>query len=103
MIFWQWGKQVLNLGHVDSCYCKTCEKERDFYLSVIFSYVKLFWIPMFSWGAKYYYHCSICDTGIEVRREDYLMTEPIPPMYRWGWLIPVAGIAVFILYAWLGS
>ena len=102
MIVWGWGKKVINLGFAKTEYCPTCEKNRDFHISLIYRYFAIFWITIASWGAKYYYHCNICDRGIEINKKEVshaLTKNPIPWFHRYGWLAIVGVIALVAILA----
>lgn len=99
MIIWGSKGNVLTLGKVEPRYCPTCEKEQDFFITMLYRYGHVFWIPLFSWSTKYFYHCSICDSGVELKGSElkpYLSTNPKPFMHRFGWAI-VGGIAIIAI------
>jgi len=98
IIFGEKGNEM-TLGRVDRRYCPTCEKERDFYISLIYRYGHVFWIPLFSYSTKYFYHCSVCGYGTELKGRDlnpYLTSNPKPWMHRFGWVV-VLGIIVILI------
>jgi len=98
IIFGERGKEI-TLGRVDSRYCPICEKERDFFITMVYRYGHIFWIPLFSYSTKYFYHCSICGYGTELKGKDkpQLTSNPKPWIHRWGWVIPL-GIIVMLLF-----
>ena len=100
MIVWGSKGNVITLGKVDTQYCPICEHQRDFFLTTAYNNAHIFWIPIFSWGTKFYYHCSICDYGFKADNRElkpYLYRNPKPALHRFGWLLVIAIIAIIVL------
>ena len=100
MIIWGSRGNVMTLGKVEKRYCPTCEKERDFFISVTYRYGHVFWIPLFSWSTKYFYHCSVCNKGLELegsKLQPYLSSSPKSWMHKYGWFVVGAIVVILIL------
>lgn len=101
-IWWGWRGASLNLGKLDTRYCPVCERERDFVVSVTYSYSNVFFVPLFSWGTKYYYHCQVCQNGYEVKGDQLQLTEdPKPFMHRLGWVVVALAFVTILAFAWV--
>lgn len=100
MIVWGRRGNVIELGKIGHRYCPVCERDRDFMLTLVYRYVHLFWIPMFSYDATYYCRCDICSRGDKLKSskvQPYLKGDPRPWLHRFGWIIPAIGFAFLAL------
>ena len=100
MIIYGSKGNIITLARTEVKYCHECKCDRDFCISMVYRYGHVFWIPMFSWSTKFYYHCSVCKAGYEIKSGDikpYITQNPKPIFHRFGWLIPVVGILILIL------
>jgi hypothetical protein len=119
-IMWGWQGASVNFGKIDRQHCPTCEKEQDFILSMTYKYSNVFWIPLFSWGNDYVYHCQVCQRGFKMKKNGYqlypitdeknpepwitLTADPNsakPWYHRFGWVIPVGIFVLILLISWV--
>ena len=103
MIIWGSKGNSITIGRVETRYCPICEKEREFFVTMIYRYGHIFWIPLFSWSTKYFYHCSTCERGVEIKGSEvkpYMISNQKPWMHRYGWLVAIAIIIVLVLIPW---
>ncbi len=90
---------IVDLGSVQERYCPTCERDRPFHVLVTYRYGHIFWIPLFCWSTKYFFACSVCESGFELEKQEfkpYLLSNPIPWFHRFGWV--VIGLIIFCLF-----
>jgi hypothetical protein len=105
MIVWRSGGDTINLGTLETGYCKVCERERPFNLILQYRYWGLYWIFNFIAEKKYMLLCDVCQRGWELESrevENELKSVPIPFMRRYGFLVFIAIIGIIILVS-LGS
>ncbi|MCD8082537.1 MAG: zinc ribbon domain-containing protein [Clostridiales bacterium] len=74
--------------------CGHCGRYGHLEVYVIYSYLSLFFIPIFKWGKRYYVRAACCDTTVEIEKDlgrqiergevTSLPSDIIPQTYRYG-------------------
>ncbi|MCH8088965.1 MAG: zinc-ribbon domain-containing protein [Chloroflexi bacterium] len=77
-----WGTKVKALpGVVYQSLCSVCNEQRNYGMTASYKYFDVFWIPLFSWNTRYFLHCNVCLTGVELSTsqiEDLISGNPKP-------------------------
>jgi hypothetical protein len=103
MIFWNYGRDVVDLGPAPSGHCDTCDQERPFKILLRYRYWALYWIFGLVTSKEYFQVCEVCGRAdplhpVEVEGRS---SRAIPFTRRLGWLLLVAIIAFFALFGWI--
>lgn len=61
------GKKKLNFDQL--IVCKSCGKYGHLEVYMVYSYLSLFFIPVFKWGKRYLVRAACCDTTVELSPE----------------------------------
>lgn len=96
MIIWGSRGGVVDLGPVGARNCLTCEKERNYRLTLQYRYGHLYYIFGFVTKKQYICACEVCKRGnlVDAKEvEPKLTKNPIPFIHRLGWTILVGLIA----------
>lgn len=104
MIVWGTGRNIINLGRLESRRCDTCERERPFNLILQYRYFGLYWVFNMVTERKYMLLCDICSRGWELNIKEVqksLKRVPIPFMHRYGCLLLAAVPIGLVLLAWI--
>ena len=60
-----------NIGLVNRHQCSNCHNTEVWQLNKISRYFTIFFIPIFPHSADYWYHCPVCNYGINLNKADY--------------------------------
>jgi hypothetical protein len=98
-----WGKRSenLSLGSTGAHYCRICERERSFSITLHYEWSHLYWVFGQVSKKQYIQACDICHRGALLDSgefEKHLDENPIPFMRRRGWLFPAAGLIGFVVF-----
>ncbi len=61
------GRKKLNFDQL--IVCGNCGKYGHLEVYLVYSYLSLFFIPIFKWGRNYYVHAACCDTVVPIDKE----------------------------------
>lgn len=60
-----------NVGVVNRHECSNCHNSEFWQLDKISRYFTLFFIPIFPHSTDYWYHCPVCNYGLQLKKSDY--------------------------------
>lgn len=60
-----------NIGVVNRHQCQNCHNTEFWQLNKISRYFTIFFIPIFPHSTDYWYHCPICNYGLQLKQSDY--------------------------------
>lgn len=61
------GRKKLNFDQ--TVVCGSCGRFGHLEVYLVYSYLSLFFIPVFKWGRSYYVHTTCCDTTVPIDAE----------------------------------
>lgn len=61
------GRKKLNFDQM--IVCRNCGRYGHMEVYMVYSYLSLFFIPIFKWGRSYYVHTTCCDTMVPIDAE----------------------------------
>jgi hypothetical protein len=106
MIVWGTGGDVVQLGAAGQGECQSCERERNFRNVLAYRYAHIWYL--FSWVTQKQYMtvCEACNRGFQHDSKSFeakLGKSPIPFYRRFGGLVLLGLIGVFVLVGILAS
>jgi hypothetical protein len=88
MIIFGWNhEKITSYGSVEQHQCPNCHNTAPWELKKISRYFTLFFIPVFPHDTFYWYHCPVCNQGVQIDQttfEDYKMISRIREQYAAG-------------------
>jgi len=77
-IVFGWGHQSRkDFGATLELNCPNCNNDSWWHLSQYKAWFTLFFIPIIPYESKYFMHCNICSSGIEIEKDKLAETKEL--------------------------
>lgn len=71
-VIFGWDHQkIINYGGVEQRKCQNCYNTEFWQLDKISKYFTFFFIPIFTYGNDYWFHCPTCNFGIKLDKSEF--------------------------------
>ena len=71
-VIFGWNYQKISeFGEVEQRHCQNCKRTSYWQLEKISKYFTIFFIPIYSYNDNFWFHCPICNHGVELDNDQF--------------------------------